>query len=113
MKQNGTSDAILDQRLLDALAANARQADEQAVWPEASYTLLKQLGGLRWNIPKSYGGDEYSGADALPRYESLAGACLTTCFLLSQRDAACRRLRGSGKQELCQELFPAVLSGER
>jgi alkylation response protein AidB-like acyl-CoA dehydrogenase len=49
----------------------------------------------------------------LAGYQRLAGACLTTCFLLSQRDAACRRLRDSGNEELCRELLPALAAGQR
>jgi alkylation response protein AidB-like acyl-CoA dehydrogenase len=49
----------------------------------------------------------------LDGYERLAGACLTTCFILSQRDAACRRLRDSGNETLCKELLPPLARGER
>jgi alkylation response protein AidB-like acyl-CoA dehydrogenase len=48
----------------------------------------------------------------LEGYGRLAAACLTTCFLLSQRDAACRRLRDSGHEELCAELLPALAEGQ-
>jgi alkylation response protein AidB-like acyl-CoA dehydrogenase len=48
----------------------------------------------------------------LDRYHALAGACLTTCFLLSQRDAACRRLVEAGNPALCERLLPALARGE-
>jgi alkylation response protein AidB-like acyl-CoA dehydrogenase len=51
--------------------------------------------------------------DLLTGYEAIAGACLTTSFILSQRDAACRRLRDSGNEVLCRELLPALARGER
>jgi alkylation response protein AidB-like acyl-CoA dehydrogenase len=47
----------------------------------------------------------------LDGYEQLASACLTTCFILSQRDAACRRLRDSGNEALARELLPALAQG--
>jgi alkylation response protein AidB-like acyl-CoA dehydrogenase len=54
---------------------------------------------------------ELAGDRLLAGYEQLAGACLTTCFILSQRDAACRRLRDSGNETLCQQLLPALTRG--
>jgi alkylation response protein AidB-like acyl-CoA dehydrogenase len=99
--------------LLAALSEHARAADEQALWPAESWKLMRELGALRWSVPRAYGGDEHTGVDLLERYESLAGACLTSCFILSQRDAAVRRLRDSGNQPLCQELLPALAAGDR
>jgi alkylation response protein AidB-like acyl-CoA dehydrogenase len=104
---------VIAQHFLDDLAIHARKADEVPIWPAASWRIVEQLGGLRWTIPKSHGGDELSGIDLLARYESLAGACLTTCFILSQRDAACWRLHALGNDRLCGELFPGLLSGEK
>ena len=52
------------------------------------------------------------GVDLLNGYERVAEACLTTCFILSQRDAACRRLRDSGNEHLCRELLPPLARGE-
>src|SRR5436189_3415628 len=95
------------------LTRQARAADEQPRWPERSWQLLQQLGALRWAIPAAYGGDGLGGGDLLERYETLAGACLTSCFILSQRDAACRRLVDGGKEHLRRELFPKLASGEQ
>src|SRR5438067_2619788 len=98
---------------LAALAAGANTADADAIWPEVSWTALRQAGVCKWAVPASYGGQELAGVDLLEGYESLAGACLTTCFILSQRDAAVRRLRDSGNTMLCQELLPQLARGER
>src|SRR4029077_1290638 len=46
-------------------------------------------------------------------YKALARACLTTCFILSQRDAACRRIREHGAEGLCRELLPLLADGSR
>src|SRR5215831_3695293 len=94
------------------IARLARQADECAVWPGDSWKALARLGGLRWCIPQAYGGEGLQGSELFERYESLAGACLTTAFLLSQRDAACRRLVDSGNERLCRELSPDLASGK-
>jgi butyryl-CoA dehydrogenase len=103
-----------DQQLEQAcqeLAERANSADEEAKWPTLSWQALAQSGGLRWCIPVQYGGMGLSGVELLRRYERLASACLTTCFILSQRDAAVRRMLSSHHEILCQELLPALANG--
>jgi alkylation response protein AidB-like acyl-CoA dehydrogenase len=97
---------------LATLAAQATAADAMPVWPTASWEALRATGALTWCIPTAYGGRGLAGVPLLNGYERLAGACLTTCFILSQRDAACRRIRDSGHEELCRELLPALARGD-
>src|SRR6266496_3521609 len=83
---------VIPQDTLNILRENADRADDVPLWPVHSWKALGDSGVLRWCIPPAYGG---SGQDPIPLlegYELLASACLTTCFILSQRDAACRRL---------------------
>ena len=96
---------------LAILAAHANAADAETAWPEQSWQALADSGVLRWCIPAAYGGDGREGIELLVGYEKLAGACLTTCFILSQRDAACRRLRDGGNERLRQQLLPALAAG--
>lgn len=104
--------ATIPPTLVDELAKHADHADANLAWPGASWEALRQAGGLRWSIPVGFGGDGLQGLELLARYRDLAGACLTTCFILSQRDAACRRLLGSSNASLCQRLLPALALGE-
>jgi butyryl-CoA dehydrogenase len=100
------------QPLLSELAALAGSADAQAVWPARSWELLRQLGAVRWCIPQEYGGDGLEGAELFQHYRALAGACMTSCLILSQRDALCRRLCDAGKETLCRRLLPALAAGQ-
>jgi alkylation response protein AidB-like acyl-CoA dehydrogenase len=95
-----------------ALAAHAASADGDPVWPEASWDALRGAGVTRWCIGRRHGGQELSYPDLLDGYGRLAGACLTTCFILSQRDAACRRLRDGQNAALRDELLPPLARGE-
>jgi alkylation response protein AidB-like acyl-CoA dehydrogenase len=97
---------------LTILATRANEADASPVWPAESWQALQHCGALGWCVPAVYGGEERRGVGLLNGYEQLAGACLTTCFILSQRDAACRRLRDSGNEALCRELLPPLARGE-
>src|SRR5262249_14737146 len=98
--------------VLAELAARAGAADAEPRWPAASWEAVRRSGALTWAIPRPYGGAGLAPLDLLAGYEALAGACLTSCFILSQRDAACRRLRDSGNEALCRELLPPLASGE-
>ena len=102
----------IPQPLSEFLAERADPADAETSWPSMSWEALRQAGGLRWAISTQYGGDGLVGSHLLGRYRDVASACLTTCFILSQRDAACRRIRDHGSPELCQRLLPALARGE-
>ncbi|MFO0969131.1 MAG: acyl-CoA dehydrogenase family protein [Gemmataceae bacterium] len=94
------------------LANLAADADRAPTWPHASWNVLRRAGVLGWSIPACYGGLGYSVRELLAGYEQLAQACLTTCFLLSQREAACRRLIDSDREDLCRTLLPSLARGE-
>jgi alkylation response protein AidB-like acyl-CoA dehydrogenase len=98
--------------LLTTLSDHAREADGQAEWPQVSWEAVRRAGVLGWCIPREYGGAGLAGVELLGGYERVAEACLTTCFILSQRDAACRRLRDSGNEHLCRELLPPFAHGD-
>ena len=103
---------VIRAELLEGLKGRAGSADGKTTWPAESWDLVKQAGALRWCIPREYGGDGWAGGRLLERYEQLSGACLTSCFILSQRDAACRRIRDSGNAAICQELLAPLARGE-
>jgi alkylation response protein AidB-like acyl-CoA dehydrogenase len=107
-----TDSLTLDEALL-VLETHAGGADARGEWPAASWDALRKSGALGWIIPPEYGGTGLDPLELLEGYQRLAGACLTTCFLLSQRDAACRRLRDSGNEALCRKLLPALADGDR
>jgi alkylation response protein AidB-like acyl-CoA dehydrogenase len=94
------------------LEALGNAADQEPAWPAASWSLLRNQGGLQWCIPREYTGQGLEGFALLANYESLASQCLTTAFILSQRDGACRRIRDLGSELLRQELLPGLARGE-
>ena len=67
---------------------------------------------LGWSIPSAYGGTELQPAELLQRNEILAAACLTTAFILSQRDAAIRRLL-AGPAHLQNRYLPPLAAGDQ
>lgn len=107
------ADSLTLDEALNMLEKHAAAADGVSSWPAASWDALRRCGALGWIIPREYGGAGLDPQELLEGYQRLAGACLTTCFLLSQRDSACRRLRDSGHEALCRRLLPELASGER
>jgi butyryl-CoA dehydrogenase len=110
---NPPHDNSLSDELMARLAEHAGEADGQTIWPKNSWNVLCEIGSLRWSIPKEYGGLDWSGTTLLTGYEKLAAACLTSCFILTQRDGACRRIRDSRNDFACKELLPRLARGER
>jgi alkylation response protein AidB-like acyl-CoA dehydrogenase len=104
---------IVAQQCLDTLKIHARDADEKTAWPAASWDALRQADVLRWAIARDVGGAGCDSITLLAGYEQLATSCLTTCFILSQRDAAIRRIDASTNAELRRELLEPLARGER
>jgi alkylation response protein AidB-like acyl-CoA dehydrogenase len=98
--------------LLDNLRATAPAVDSTGKWPHAQLQGLADAGVLRWNIPRTFGGDELSPVEMTAAYEQLAAACLTTTFILTQRNAACQRIADSANTALKTELLPKLATGK-
>ena len=98
---------------LSLLSANSDKADTNSTWPQNSWQYLPMRGVLAWSIPREFGGQELGPAELLAGYERLASACLTTAFILSQREAAVRRLKVHGSPAQQSRLLPALAAGGR
>ncbi|MFO0955990.1 MAG: acyl-CoA dehydrogenase family protein [Isosphaeraceae bacterium] len=84
-----------DEALGDAVARLAGAdgpADESPAWPERLWQILKEAGATRWALPKGQGGPGFGRPALVRRYGRIAEGSLTAAFLLTQHDAAVRRL---------------------
>ena len=83
-------------RLTQRLAKEDGPADVSGVWPEAIWKILVEERATRWALPGRPG----DRAQLLANYASVAEGSLTAAFILTQHDAAIRRLTlasGPGK----------------
>jgi len=103
----------VDPALLESLKATAGAIDANADWPESSLRQLANAGVLRWNLSREFGGAALTPLEMTAAYEQLAAACLTTTFILTQRNAACQRIVDSENESLKCELLPQLARGER
>jgi butyryl-CoA dehydrogenase len=74
------------------LAAEDGRAADREEWPAALWEPLERIGAPRWTLPEDHGGTRCPRPVLVQRYAQLAGGSLTAVFILSQHDAALRRL---------------------
>lgn len=98
--------------LLEKLEHSAPELRTVADWPGEQFQWLAEAGVLGWVIPREYGGEELSQAEVIQGYLELATVCMTTTFVLTQRNGACQRIAGSEDEQLKAELLPQLARGE-
>jgi alkylation response protein AidB-like acyl-CoA dehydrogenase len=97
--------------LLADLGSRAAEVDRQGTWPDWQFLRLAEAGVLGWVIPSAWGGSGLPSEALMIGYERLASACLTTAFILTQRNGACQRIAGSDNEQLKAQLLPELAAG--
>jgi alkylation response protein AidB-like acyl-CoA dehydrogenase len=90
-------------------AANAVESVES--WPASQLGWLAENGVLGWVIPREFGGSDVMDAELMAGYQALAEACLTTTFILTQMNAASRRIAVCDNDALKEQYLPGLASG--
>jgi alkylation response protein AidB-like acyl-CoA dehydrogenase len=80
-------------------------------WPAQQLQWLGDAGGWRWNMPQSCGGLGCSSVEMLQIYRDLSACCLTTAFVLTQRNAACQRLLQAREGVVSTQLLQDLAAG--
>jgi alkylation response protein AidB-like acyl-CoA dehydrogenase len=99
------------ENVLSQLADEALLLDDRDQWPQRQLSLLAEAGVLGWVIPRQFGGSAVSELELTRGYERMAAACLTTTFILTQRNGACQRIAGSGNEAIKDRLLPDLATG--
>ena len=98
--------------LVENLAAKDGPADAAGIWPETLWRLIQDGGATRWSLPRDFGGEACPRPLLLQRYAQLASGSLTAVFVLSQHDAAVRRLDGAVDRPAAREWLRAIAVGK-
>ncbi len=102
---------------LDPLVAELTELDGPAdlagVWPTALVEALGRSGVFRWALPAEFGGADLSRALLLARYARVAEGSMTSAFILSQHDAAVRRLVAAGDRVVALRWLAAIGQGRK
>jgi alkylation response protein AidB-like acyl-CoA dehydrogenase len=94
------------------LADRAAALDESAAWPAEQLHLCGEYDVFEWFAAEEWGGQAWSQEDVIRGYLALSQACLTTTFIITQREGACRRIETSENQELKERLLPGLTRGD-
>ena len=105
-----------DDAHIESLVANlAREdgpADAAGGWPAGLWQLLVEAGATRWALPEEFGGQPCPRPLFVERYARLASGSLTAAFILSQYNAAVRRLGSADSREGARRWLQAIGSGQ-
>ncbi|MHB1558197.1 MAG: acyl-CoA dehydrogenase family protein [Isosphaeraceae bacterium] len=94
------------------LAAEDGRAADRDEWPAVLWATLRRIGAPRWTIPEEFGGAACPRPLLVQRYARLAGGSLTAMFILSQHDAAIRRLLAAGGSPVAEQWLCAIARGD-
>jgi len=100
------------QSLLSLLSAATGDLDRSQSWPAEQFGWLDETGVLGWTIPEEFGGGGITSAELVSGYEQLASACLTTTFVLTQRNGAIQRVAGSPNEAVKTALLPGLVHAD-
>src|SRR5262245_22590991 len=101
-------DASRIARLTTRLTEEDGRAADEAIWPESLWDLLDREGAPRWTLPDHFGGESCPRPLLVQRYAQLAGGSLTAVFILSQHDAAVRRLLAALESRSAERWLSAI-----
>jgi butyryl-CoA dehydrogenase len=97
--------------LVNGLAQADGPADEEGIWPEALWKLLTRAGAVAWSLPRTLGGADLDRPTLIERYALVARGSLTAAFILSQHDAAVRRLLAAPDREVSRQWLGEIAAG--
>jgi alkylation response protein AidB-like acyl-CoA dehydrogenase len=80
------------QLMTELLSAADGPADISTGWPDGLWSILSDFGTFKWLVPEENGGDGCDRPTLMRRYMAIAHGSLTAAFMLTQHDAALRRL---------------------
>lgn len=81
-------------------------------WPTERLTAVRDSGVLAWGLPDEYGGVPCAPTALFELYRDLSQTCLTTAFILTQREAACQRIAQLAPRHLQQRWLPGLIRGQ-
>lgn len=97
---------------LRTASSTLEPADGTLAWPRQQLLWCAEAGVFRWFVPRDMGGWAWSERQQLEGYLAISESCLTTAFVLTQWNAACKRIALSPNSALRNRLLPALASGE-
>lgn len=98
--------------MFSSIAELAVHTDRTGEWPVRQFEALNRAGILAWGIPENFQGESTPATEIARFYLDCSASCLTTAFVLSQRNAAVSRLVAARNNPLAESLLPRLARGE-
>lgn len=108
---DGDTEAASLRLLAGCLAAVDGEADEAGEWPASLWGMVVEAGANRWAIPEEHGGSGCDRPTLVRRYGLLAEGSLTAAFILTQHDAAVRRLLPASGRAKALDWLRSIVQG--
>ncbi len=102
----------INHQIFTEISDLAKRTDQNNLWPTNQLEILKQAGIFAWDLPEEFGGTPCQSAQYTKLYLDLSVACLSTAFVLSQRNAAVQRIAACDNEELKHQYLPRLAAGE-
>ena len=97
--------------LVSDLAGLDGPVDEKGAWSDRLWQVLERHGATGWALPETSGDVAGDRPGLIGRYAEVARGSLTAAFILTQRDAAVRRLVAAGDRGRAAEWLGRVAQG--
>ena len=98
--------------LCQRLRERSADLDLRGDWPAEQLQLCGEYGVFAWFADQAWGGLAWDQPGIVAGYRAVASACLTTTFVITQREGACRRIETSDNDEVKAELLPGLTRGD-
>lgn len=95
------------------LASWAPELEQPGAWPGRQLARCGEYGVWQWFFEPQWMGQGWSELDLIRGYLRLATACLTTTFVITQWNGACRRIAGSENETVKRLLLPDLTTGRK
>jgi len=105
-------DAPKDTELVHRLAEADGPADLAGTWPDQLWEILRESGAPGWTLPAGYGGAGLERPTLVAANARIAKGSLTAAFILSQHDAAVRRLLIAADRPIATYWLDAISTGD-
>jgi alkylation response protein AidB-like acyl-CoA dehydrogenase len=105
-------DTPADQSVVRQLAEADGPADLAAGWPNRLWSILVEAGAPRWSLPATWGGLGLEKPELVAANARVAKGSLTAAFILSQHDAAVRRLLLAADRPTATYWLDAISTGD-
>jgi alkylation response protein AidB-like acyl-CoA dehydrogenase len=93
------------------LAEHAVNVEADGRWPKASLEICRDEGVFRWFLPNEFEGWAWTEEQIFRGYLGISQSCLTTAFIITQWQAAVRRILATSNKSLRSRIGRGLSDG--